>query len=300
MRPRYGILRHSIALIFTYLMKLNRRTFLKSAAVGGGIGMLTGLYSWQVEPFWLEFVRVRMPILNLPDALVGKTLMQISDMHVGNRFNRQYLIDSFQKAQLLAPDFVAYTGDFVNYESVEQFEQLHEVFAYGVKGTLGTMGVLGNHDYGKDWHEPHVADRVTEILTQHGVRILRNEQQEFHGLNFIGIDDWWATNFKPEQVMTQVKAALPQLVLCHNPDVADLPIWNGYQGWILSGHTHGGQCKAPFLPPPLLPVQNRRYAAGQVDLADGRTLYINRALGHLIQVRFNVRPEITLFELVRG
>jgi hypothetical protein len=50
----------------------------------------------------------------------------------------------------------------------------------------------------------------------------------------------------------------------------------------------------------MLPVQNRRYVAGQVDLADGRTLYINRALGHLIQVRFNVRPEITVFELVKG
>lgn len=91
-----------------------------------------------------------------------------------------------------------------------------------------------------------------------------------------------------------------QIALCHNPDVADLPVWNGYQGWILAGHTHGGQCKAPFLPPPLLPVKNKRYAAGAVDLSDGRTLYINRALGHLIQVRFNVRPEITLFELVQA
>ncbi len=77
----------------------------------------------------------------------------------------------------------------------------------------------------------------------------------------------------------------------------DLDIWHGYDSWVLSGHTHGGQCKPPFLPPPMLPVKNRKYTAGQFDFDDGKTLYINRALGHLWQVRFNVRPEITLFEL---
>jgi hypothetical protein len=66
---------------------------------------------------------------------------------------------------------------------------------------------------------------------------------------------------------------------------------------VLSGHTHGGQCKPPFLPPPLLPVENRRYTCGEFDLAGDRMLYISRGVGHLLQVRVNVRPEITLFEL---
>jgi predicted MPP superfamily phosphohydrolase len=47
----------------------------------------------------------------------------------------------------------------------------------------------------------------------------------------------------------------------------------------------------------MLPVKNKKYSSGEIDLEDGRTLYINRALGHLWQVRFNVRPEITVFEL---
>jgi uncharacterized protein len=71
----------------------------------------------------------------------------------------------------------------------------------------------------------------------------------------------------------------------------------GYEGWILSGHTHGGQCKPPFLPPPLLPVRNRRYTAGEFPLTGGRRLYISRGVGHLLPVRFNVRPEVTVFEL---
>ena len=86
------------------------------------------------------------------------------------------------------------------------------------------------------------------------------------------------------------------LVLCHNPDAADRDMWHGYQGGILAGHTHGGQCRPPFLPPPLLPVVNRRYTAGEIDLFDGRRLCISRGIGHSVQVRFNVRPEITLFD----
>ncbi|HMO86864.1 MAG TPA: hypothetical protein PKC18_18290, partial [Lacipirellulaceae bacterium] len=52
-------------------------------------------------------------------------------------------------------------------------------------------------------------------------------------------------------------------------------------------------------PPPLLPVSNRRYVAGEYELAPGRRLYINRGLGYLRRVRFNCRPEITLFTLMR-
>ncbi len=73
--------------------------------------------------------------------------------------------------------------------------------------------------------------------------------------------------------------------------------WGDYQGWILAGHTHGGQCKPPFLPPPLLPVWNPRYTAGEFPLAGNRRLYINRGIGYVLRVRFNVRPEITVFHL---
>ena len=55
--------------------------------------------------------------------------------------------------------------------------------------------------------------------------------------------------------------------------------------------------KPPFLNPPILPVKNKKYSSGKLDLQDGRNLYINRAIGHLWQVRFNVRPEITIFNL---
>jgi predicted MPP superfamily phosphohydrolase len=277
---------------------MNRRKFLKRSALGAaGVGFLGGMYTWQVEPFWLEFVKVKMPISNLPDHLVGKTLFQISDIHVGNRFDYNYLIDSFKKAQAMNPDFVVYTGDYVSYENEEQFIQLKTVMEHGLKGTYGTFGVLGNHDYGEKWSEQPVADEITAIMENASVQILSNSQAEANGLNIIGLDDFWSLNFAPYEVMNQYEPSKANIVLCHNPDVCDLDVWKEHRGWILSGHTHGGQCKPPFLDPPIIPVRNDRYTAGKIDLHDGRSLYINRALGHLHQIRFNVRPEITVFEL---
>lgn len=111
------------------------------------------------------------------------------------------------------------------------------------------------------------------------------------------MDDFWSPDFGLESVLAKIEDGPATIALSHNPDAADDFAWNGFQGWILSGHTHGGQCKPPFLPPPILPVRNKLYTAGVYDLREGQKMYINRGLGHLLPVRFNVRPEATLFTL---
>jgi uncharacterized protein len=131
-----------------------------------------------------------------------------------------------------------------------------------------------------------------------GIRTLRNRSEQVAGLQLVGIDDLWGPNFYPGSVVPDVDWSRPTVTLCHNPDAVDLPSMAACRGWILSGHTHGGQCKPPFLPPPVLPVKNLRYAAGEFDVGSGRWLYINRGLGyHPHRVRFNVRPEITVFRM---
>jgi predicted MPP superfamily phosphohydrolase len=74
------------------------------------------------------------------------------------------------------------------------------------------------------------------------------------------------------------------LAPCHNPDKLDVRAWGDHRGHVLAGHTHGGQCRLPFLPPPILPVDNARYAAGEVPVSAGRVLYVTRGLGHRLRV----------------
>ena len=277
---------------------MERRKFIKKSLTAGvGLGLLGGLYSWKIEPFWLDFNRVKMPIKNLPKQLIGKTLMQISDLHVGNRFDYNYIIKSLIEAQKYNPDFVVYTGDYVSYESNEQIGQLKKVMQHATHGSMGTFGILGNHDYGKNWADQEVADSISEVLKNNKIHLLSNSKSSKNGLNFIGLDDLWALNFNPKKILSSINNKQANIVLCHNPDVCDLDVWGDYSGWILAGHTHGGQVKAPFLDPFIVPVKNKRYTSGEFDLSNERTLYINRALGHLWPVRFNVRPEITIFKL---
>ena len=259
---------------------------------------LAALYTWRVEPTWVEFVRRDLPIANLPPGLVGKTLVQLSDIHIGSQVADDHVTDVFAKVSALNPDLVVHTGDLITYAGSKTLDQARTLLGTFPRGKLGTFATLGNHDYGKGWSEPEVARQVAGLLGNAGCTVLRNQQAVVAGLKIVGLDDLWGRQFRPQLVLPQLAPGEPALVLSHNPDTCDLPIWSGYRGWILAGHTHGGQCKPPFLPPPLLPVRNKRYTAGAFDLGDGRNLYINRGVGHLFRVRFNVRPEVTVFRLV--
>lgn len=279
---------------------LSRRQFLirgvgALAGVMGGVGF----YSWQIEPHWVEWVNLPLPLAHLPHDLVGKTVMQLSDLHIGTTVDSDYLIRALTQARALSPDFVLFTGDFISYQTVEHLDWVSEIMAFAPHGRLGTVAVLGNHDYGYNWAQMAVGEEIGQRLAELGISVLRNEAQSFSGLQLIGLDDYWGPYFDPWQILPVADFSQPTLVLCHNPDVADLASWRDFQGWIFSGHTHGGQVKPPFLPPPILPVQNKRYSAGIFPLSNQRTLYINRGLGYLRQIRFNVRPEITLFTLIQ-
>lgn len=276
---------------------ISRRKFLHGLLGLSAATALTGIYTWQVEPYWVEEVQLSLPIRSLPTGLAGRKVVQLSDLHLGDRFDWRYMIAHFERIEAILPDFVVYTGDFVTYDSPKQFEQLSQAIPHFPKGQLGTAAILGNHDYGHGWAENAVADEITSRLTDAGITVLRNAAEEFAGLYLVGVDDFWGTNYAPDSVLASIMDDQPTIVLCHNPDVLDKKVWGGYQGWILSGHTHGGQVKPPFLPPPIVPVQNKAYIAGKIELNDGRILYINRGLGHLWPVRFNVRPEVTIFTL---
>jgi uncharacterized protein len=275
---------------------ITRRRLLGAALAGvagaGGIG----LYTWQVEPHWLEIVKRRLRVRGLPDALRGKTLAQLSDIHVGPRVSDAYVLDTFKRVTALAPDLVAYTGDFTSYET-DVYAHAARIYADPPRGRLGTFGIFGNHDYGPNWAHPEVAARLADQLQAVGIRVLRNEVIDVAGLQIAGMDDLWGRRFDPVRTIAALDRDRAAIVLSHNPDTVDLSGWDGYHGWVLSGHTHGGQCKPPFLPPPLLPVQNLRYTCGEFDVGADRTLYISRGIGHLLQVRINVRPEVALFEL---
>ncbi|MAT69191.1 MAG: phosphoesterase [Planctomycetaceae bacterium] len=278
--------------------RLSRRRFLKrlakrSAVVASG----AFVYTWRFEPHWIEVVERPLPIVNLPPHLAGRRLVQVSDLHAGPIVDQRWLIESLQQIELLRPDLLIVTGDFMTCEGTEEIPRAAEAIRALPAAPLGRLAILGNHDYGCRFRDHGVADKLRRELERHDVQVLANDVTNVGGLQIGGVEDFYSRRFNPERMLGQLSSDEAVLALCHNPDGVDDAAWADYHGWILAGHTHGGQCKAPFFRPPIVPVRNKRYAAGEYDLAPGRQLYINRGLGYLRRVRFNARPEITVFTL---
>lgn len=274
---------------------ITRRRFFAGvgAFVVGGGG-----YAYGIEPHRVTTVERDLDITSLPNDLDGKKVVQISDMHLGPT-PADYLLDCFRKVEALQPEFIVVTGDWMTSRNTEVVDAVGELMGQLKQPPLGVFGTFGNHDYGPTWKDKRIADALEIALVDAGVRVLRNQLVDVGGVQLIGLDELWAYQFEPEKALAAYDPRRASIALSHNPDTLDRKGWGSYQGWVLSGHTHGGQCKVPFFRPPYLPVDNPRYTAGEFDLGDGRRVYINRGLGYNRRVRFNARPEITCFTLRR-
>ena len=238
---------------------MTRRQFLNGLLGLTAVSAVASLYTFLIEPRWVEYVRLMMPLPHLPPHLIGSSLVQISDLHISDRYNWRYQIDELQWVRRSQPEFIVYTGDFITYRTSAQFDQLAQLLEHAPLGQLGTTAILGNHDYGNGWCQREVADQVASLLRAAGITVLRNQVAITAGLQIVGLEDYRSPNFDPAPVLSDLDPDLPSLALCHNPDVADLPIWSNFKGWILAGHTHGGQVKLPFLRPPFVSVKNKNY-----------------------------------------
>src|SRR5882724_9411175 len=90
-------------------------------------------------------VAVDIPLANLPDALHGFTIAQISDVHVGPTIKRPYVVAIVESVNRLNADLVAVTGDLVD-GSVAELAH-HVAPLAQLKSRHGTYFVTGNHEY---------------------------------------------------------------------------------------------------------------------------------------------------------
>jgi uncharacterized protein len=89
------------------------------------------------------------------------------------------------------------------------------------------------------------------------------------------------------------------VLLAHEPDYADY-VQRYAVDLQLSGHSHGGQVRLPFVPPLFLPALAKKYIWGLYKVG-GLTLYTNPGLGTVnIPARLNCPPEITLLTVRAG
>src|SRR3569833_2526682 len=100
------------------MCQLIRRTFVRrtaGAVVASAVGVVG--YTIGVEPHWLEIVERNLAIDDLPGALEGARLVQLSDLHIGPQVSDDYIVHSFDRVRSLALDLFVCTGDFITHRA---------------------------------------------------------------------------------------------------------------------------------------------------------------------------------------
>ena len=280
---------------------ITRRTFLASAAIAG-LGLAT--YAGTSARHEFEITRLNLPIRNLPDAFQGFRIVQMSDIHLEEYTETSFLERMVAQVNALNPDLVLITGDFVS-RGPGPLSIAWNAAGVGAE-ILSTLrapqrfGILGNHDVNVG------AEHVVAPLEAHGTPILVDSYTPIERgkdvLWLCGADD--AGTRRPDlNFAIPATPNAPVLFMCHEPDYVDKVVLHPRFPLIdlmLSGHTHGGQIRLPYIGPIILPPMGQKYIEGLFQF-EHLQLYVNRGIGTVgLPFRLNCPAELTQFTLARA
>lgn len=247
-----------------------------------------------------KIVPVEIPVDSLPKEFFNLKLVQLSDIHAGSLPTKEFFERIVFNVNLLDPDFVFITGDFVNFSSKEL--SLIENSLMKIKSKFGIYACPGNHEhYMNDEEFLNFVSRIRKC----GVDILVNENRVLsiggNKFQIAGVDNTsHRMNFADfERALSGLDTSLPIVLLCHDPTNWDKSIRRKLKvDLTLSGHTHGGQFALEVFNTKISPVAllYKQYAGLYSD--NSQHLYVNTGIGTFgLPIRAGVRPEITLIRL---
>ncbi len=266
---------------------LSRRTFL----LGSGIVFASYLL-YEVNA--LKVVHYTVSVRNLPPSFRNFTILHLSDLHQ-KRFGtcQSRLLATINRHRY---DIIALTGDLIN-RLRPQGEPALELVA-GLR-PKPMFFVNGNNEWSAT---RRYGFRLTDPLAAAGVTVLNNEavplQQNDRHIWIAGVDD--SIHGKANLPLTLSKTAdgAPIILLSHSSNPFTKSTKAGVD-LLLTGHTHGGQIRIPFLGALWTPEAGLfpRWDYGLYREGD-TTMIVNGGLGEsIIPIRFNIPPEIVLVTL---
>ena len=286
---------------------MNRRVLYRRVFLGAALGAGVFLYSRYVEPYWVAVERVALTLPRLAPPFDGYRIVHISDFHLDGWMTPERLERVVDLVNEQEPDLVAITGDFVAV-SVDYISGLSGPLRR-LRAADGVVAVLGNHDHMND------AGAVRRALSSAGVVDVSNGFYTLHrdgaALHVCGVDSVMEGYDRLEEVLEALDDAESgcAVLLAHEPDFADKTAATGRFDLQLSGHSHGGQVRIPFLKTPyVVPLLSRlgfsfvppliyEYPSGLYEVGE-MYQYTNRGLGVIYaRFRLNSRPEITVLTL---
>lgn len=209
-------------------------------------------------------------------------IIQISDLH-----NKKVNDDFFDIIKQQDPDIIVLTGDLVD-RKTKDYSYVYFFIEELIKINVPVYYVSGNHELS------HKDVNVFEKeLIKRGAINVDEEKIEFKDINIYGF------GYYSDLENIEINEDLFSLVLIHNPMEAIEKNINA--DLILSGHTHGGQVRLPFIGAIFIPGQGffAKYDKGLFDINNLKTkLYIDSGFGNtFLPIRFLNRSQISLIRI---
>jgi uncharacterized protein len=265
----------------------------------------------------LEVTYPIITIPNLPQALDGLKVAQITDFHSSNtRQGQQEALDAVASAK---PDIIVLTGDFIDGYNPNLQNCLD--LAQGLAAIAPVYRVRGNHEY---YENGIFTAKFDTEMAAAGVTLLENDaivlQKDGCSYLLAGLDDVFRSDgdlrrdLMNEEVfdyqvetgfVDQLKPRIPQgkyslrLLLSHRPYYWQQWVAAGFNA-ALCGHLHGHQIRVPQVGGILLNA-SRYFPQADAGLytLDGIQVYISRGMAwssSLRSIRLNNHPELDIVE----
>lgn len=280
---------------------MNRRSFLKKAL--GSLLALVGLsggtyyYAREIEPAMLHINKNNLASKKIPSAFNNFKIVQFSDTHIGFHYSLEQFKSLVEKINNLKPDIIVFTGDLVDEPHTYRWNDELINALHTLEAKHGKYWIYGNHDHGG-----YGTEILQDVMEQANFKLLKNShtiiEKGTDRFVLAGIDDVMLGRPDLKKTLDQVNPDLFTILLAHEPDYADTVLQYPVDVQ-LSGHSHGGQVRFPFIGDLYTPSYAEKYVQGKYMLGDKKlTLFVNSGIGTTrLPYRFLCKPEIHLYTL---
>lgn len=245
-------------------------------------------------PSEIDLVEVNITLPDLGKNFVNYRILNLTDVHLGQWVNPEYLSDLIDYVNTLNFDLATLTGDYFSYVLDGYEDSLKDSFKK-LKAKDGKFGVLGNHDH---WMG---AEKIRKLFEESDIVDLSNDvcvlSRGEDKLNLAGVDSSTVCADNLDKVLAKLDDC-PTVLLAHEPDFANESSQTGKIDLQISGHSHGGQFIIPKVETtPFRGPNSTKYPVGLYKIRD-MMQYTSKGLGtNSFRIRINCNPEITIITL---